>query len=86
MRKYIFLFLLLGWSAGASAFVYEAYNGNVEFDHRFHRDKFACKECHSGPPGHMEFDRESAHTFCIGCHERKKAGPIKHCAECHKVS
>ena len=85
-RFYILMLLLLGWGVSVSAFTYEAFNGNVVFDHRFHRDKFPCADCHDGPPGHIEFDRESGHKFCIGCHERKKAGPINHCAECHLVS
>lgn len=86
LKKIIVLLSLLGSAVGASAFTYEAHNGNVPFDHRFHRQKFSCKECHNGQPSHMEFQRESAHTFCIGCHKRKGAGPIEHCAGCHKVS
>lgn len=82
----ISIMLLAFSSACAYGMKFQAYNGDVEFDHRFHRLKFDCKDCHDGPPQHFELDHESGHKLCIGCHRREKAGPIKHCSDCHKVT
>ena len=86
MKKVIVLLLILGHVTFAGAMEFEAFNGNVQFDHPMHRNLFSCKECHKGPTRHMELDRGSAHELCIGCHKRQKKGPINHCGECHKVT
>ena len=79
------LALLLIFSAAGYSMKFPAYNGDVEFDHRLHRVKFECKECHDGPPRHFELDHESGHKLCIGCHKKVNAGPARHCSDCHKV-
>ena len=58
--------------------------GDVIFDHGAHtgrREK--CQSCHGeGPARKVELDKQSAHTLCVGCHLKLRAGP-KACGECH---
>jgi c(7)-type cytochrome triheme protein len=68
----------------AEALTLRAYNGDVIFDHAAHKKMFACKDCHEGGPRHMGLDKASAHKLCLGCHTAQKAGPVKHCSDCHK--
>jgi len=89
MRKLIFALALLPAAAfTAQAYVYQAYNGNVNFDHRMHREKLQlkCPECHNGPPRHFDLGKAAAHQLCIGCHKKLAKGPAIHCADCHKPS
>ena len=69
----------------AEKLVFEAKNGNVEFSHKKHQDNLkSCLPCHEQAPGKIEsFGKDFAHKTCKGCHEEKKAGPIK-CPDCHK--
>jgi flavoprotein len=62
-----------------------AKNGNVSFPHKKHQEVLkGCKDCHEKGPGKIEgFGKDWAHKTCKGCHEAKKAGPVK-CGECHK--
>jgi hypothetical protein len=68
---------------GPETITLTAKNGNVTLPHAQHAAMIDCGTCHGeGPPGAIEFDRESAHALCIGCHQERGAGPVK-CAECH---
>lgn len=82
------LALILAGAFTLHAYTFEAYNGNVTFDHRLHREKLQlkCSECHDGPPRHFELDKAGAHKLCIGCHKKLAKGPAAHCADCHKTS
>ncbi len=87
MRKTIILLAAtLGLTIAAEASVFKAYNGDVEFDHKLHRGKFPCSDCHEGSPRHFDLDKASAHKLCIGCHKKVNAGPAQHCSDCHKFS
>jgi len=58
--------------------------GNVTFNHKIHGSAMECTVCHgAGTPGKLTLGKDPAHKLCKGCHETKKAGPIK-CNECHK--
>ena len=79
------LLCLLGAGAAGAA-ILKAYNGDVTFDHGLHMKSFECKECHEGGvTGKMGLNKEKAHKICLGCHKKVGAGPLKHCAECHKM-
>lgn len=68
----------------ADVITLKAKNGNVSFDHKKHQAAAECKVCHVKGAGKIEgFGKDSAHKMCKGCHEEKKAGPVK-CGECHK--
>ncbi|KAF0220759.1 MAG: hypothetical protein FD174_1083 [Geobacteraceae bacterium] len=85
-KTIILLAAILVWAVLADASVFPAYNGNVPFDHKMHRGKFPCTDCHEGAPRHFDLDRASGHKLCIGCHQKVKAGPAQHCSDCHKTS
>lgn len=72
-------------SNSAEKLVLPAKNGNVEFSHKKHQDNLkSCTPCHEQKPGKIEgFGKDFAHKTCKGCHETRKAGPVK-CTECHK--
>jgi predicted CXXCH cytochrome family protein len=84
----IALVLALAGPAGAAQpptkVKYTLEKGDVTFDHQAHtgrREK--CKSCHGeGPARKVELDKKSAHTLCVGCHLKLRAGP-KACGECH---
>ncbi len=66
--------------------VFKAKIGDVTFPHKMHQEMLQdCALCHGKKePGKMEgFDKDAAHKLCKGCHEAKKAGPVK-CYDCHK--
>jgi hypothetical protein len=79
------LLILLLLPLLAMAFTYPAYNGEVEFDHVWHRKNFVCGDCHDGPPRKMNLEHDSAHKFCMGCHRKLYSGPLQHCNDCHKL-
>lgn len=61
-----------------------AKNGEVSFNHKAHAADMGCVTCHGGgTPGKVALTKDSAHKLCKGCHEERKAGPVK-CLECHK--
>lgn len=67
-----------------------AKNGNVSFPHARHQEYTSksdkkCLTCHAtAAGGKIEgFGKDAAHKNCKGCHEEKKAGPIR-CGQCHK--
>lgn len=87
MNKVILITLLaLFYTCLAQAFTYKAYNGDVPFDHRLHRNLFKCADCHEGPPQYFDLDHDSAHKLCLGCHKRVGKGPFKNCSGCHKLN
>lgn len=58
--------------------------GDVTFNHKVHGESLKCNTCHTkGEPGKLTLGRDAAHKLCKGCHETKKAGPVK-CFDCHK--
>lgn len=57
----------------------------VVFPHKLHQTSLGgCTDCHGAKdPGPIAtFNKEWAHTTCVGCHSENKAGPIE-CAGCH---
>jgi len=75
----------VGTALAADTLTLPAKNGNVTFPHKKHMEQLKeCKLCHEKAPGKIEgFGKDMAHKLCKGCHEEKKAGPVK-CNECHK--
>ena len=72
-------------AAGGDIITLPAKNGNITFPHKKHQDILKeCKVCHAKAPGKIEeLGKDWGHKTCKGCHEEKKAGPVK-CSECHK--
>lgn len=84
MRLLVFLSLCLALTCSpATAKVFKAYNGDVDFNHSKHMGLYPCAQCHDGPPRSFGIDKNKAHKLCIGCHTKEGAGPTRHCSQCH---
>jgi hypothetical protein len=87
MKRLIVMLMVLvfvGVAVAADTYTYESKQGNVNFNHKVHGEKIACKDCHgNATPGKIEVTKDLAHkAVCKDCHAAK-GGPTK-CGECHK--
>jgi len=69
----------------ADIIVFPSESGKVIFPHKEHQESIRdCKVCHKTALGTIkESGQYRPHELCIGCHEKKKSGPIN-CVGCHK--
>jgi predicted CXXCH cytochrome family protein len=76
-----------GAGFAADVIVLPAESGKVIFTHRKHQEAVKdCTACHMSAPGKMRNSGQyRPHTLCIGCHEKKKSGPVN-CVGCHSTS
>jgi predicted CXXCH cytochrome family protein len=77
----------LGTGFAADIIVLPSESGKVIFTHKKHQEAIKdCEVCHKTALGTIkEFGQYRPHKLCIGCHEKKKSGPID-CVGCHKTS
>ncbi len=60
--------------------------GKVIFTHKKHQEAIKdCAVCHKTAPGTIKEFEQSPHKLCMGCHEKKKSGPID-CLVCHRIA
>jgi len=91
MKRLLAAALLIAFSVStaiaADTLVLQNKIGKVVFPHKMHQEMLQqdCTLCHGkNKPGKIEgFNKDAAHKLCKGCHETKKAGPVK-CYDCHK--
>lgn len=71
--------------SAADIIVLPSESGKIIFTHKKHQDAIRdCTVCHKTAPGTIkENGQYRPHQLCIGCHEKKKAGPID-CLGCHR--
>jgi predicted CXXCH cytochrome family protein len=58
----------------------------LPFTHWKHQKivKDECLRCHTTNTGKIvNWNKETAHTLCITCHEKEDKGPVR-CEQCHK--
>jgi len=81
------IYSYLGTGFAADIIVLPSESGKVIFTHKKHQEAIKnCKVCHKTALGTIkEFGQCRPHKLCIGCHEKKKSGPID-CVGCHKTS
>ena len=79
------IFSCASTGSAADKIVLPAESGNVVFPHKEHQESIRdCKVCHKTALGTIKQSGQyRPHELCIGCHEKKKSGPIN-CVGCHK--
>jgi predicted CXXCH cytochrome family protein len=77
----------VGTGFAADIIVLPSESGKVIFTHKKHQEAIKdCEVCHKTALGTIkEFGQDRPHKLCIGCHEKKKSGPID-CVGCHETS
>lgn len=80
----LMVLFVASFAGAADMMTIKSKQGAVTFNHKVHGETAKCNTCHiKGEPGKLKLGRDAAHKLCKGCHETKKAGPVK-CFDCHK--